>query len=833
MKKLLSIAIIAIVGLAGCKFKKVKEGVSDTNTPLSAENADMNTLSSIEHVDVNTPLSIEFPDVNSSNYDSLRNVWKQKFDFDQNINALSVQNLRLLRNLPYAVNGLYFMEADLYAFFKAAIPWYEQYMWNTFEEDKMLFEYKDVKLSVKEKAFVEKVDKRMEELQKDMYITKNGSRIGNASHIVNMFQFKETKPDFMEKITQHNFVITEGGYQQLFHVYEENAYQQMPSFITTDLFLQAFHIYFSYVLKSLEQEKFIPAVEEICVKLYEASMNLTKSQDADVAKMAEYNAVFYAIPYTLLTGKALSVPVKYQNAYQTEIDRANKAIDMPSEFLSTQYDFPYSLFKPRGHYSRKPVMQAYFKAMMWLQVAYFCRENDNQLKQCIFTASLLHTTKSSKNKPLMDVYASVFEPVAFLVGLPDNLSIMDIVQFLKHNNITEIQQALSAENMEKINHKLITLTETRNLIKPKIQVTCPDKINFMPQRYLIDNEVLLNLVDTIPNSERCYPKGLDVFYAFGSSSAGDLLKNFYKESDRWAKYPSEMGKMQKKFDRYDGWNASVYNKWIESLLSLQKTDKNYPVFMQTKAWDYKNLNTSLASWAELKHDAILYGEQPMTAECGGGGPPEPIVTGYVEPNLLFWNKLNELITLTSNLLSTHGLLNVDLNEKTNSLLSYVSFLTDVSELELANKSLSEEQFRTIEHLGSSIEWFTLSILDPDIHLDNWSLVQGADRSIAVVADVYTRNVDGCNKNGILHVATGSANNLYVVVEINGCLRLTRGATFSYYEFVQPPGIRLTDEEWQSIEQDHAKRPPLLEWMKDIVTGDKPKSNSRNFYSSGC
>ncbi|MCS2582582.1 DUF3160 domain-containing protein [Bacteroides sp. BFG-551] len=47
---------------------------------------------------------------------------------------------------------------------------------------------------------------------------------------------------------------------------------------------------------------------------------------------------------------------------------------------------------------------------------------------------------------------------------------------------------------------------------------------------------------------------------------------------------------------------------------------------------------SSASWAELKHDAILYGEQPMAAECGGAGPPDPIVVGYVEPNLPFGRK---------------------------------------------------------------------------------------------------------------------------------------------------------------------------------------------------
>ena len=56
-------------------------------------------------------------------------------------------------------------------------------------------------------------------------------------------------------------------------------------------------------------------------------------------------------------------------------------------------------------------------------------------------------------------------------------------------------------------------------------------------------------------------------------------------------------------------------------------------------------------------------------------------------------------------------------------------------------------------------------------------MQGPDKSIAVVADIYTRNVRGCDKNGVLHVATGNANNIYVVVEIEGNLYLTRGATF--------------------------------------------------------
>jgi hypothetical protein len=124
------------------------------------------------------------------------------------------------------------------------------------------------------------------------------------------------------------------------------------------------------------------------------------------------------------------------------------------------------------------------------------------------------------------------------------------------------------------------------------------------------------------------------------------------------------------------------------------------------------------------------------------------------------------------------------------------------------------------------------VLDPDLELYHWENVQGPDKSIAVVADIYTRNIIGCNKNGILHVATGNANNIYVVVEIEGYLYLTRGATFSYYEFVQPLGTRLTDEEWQTM-LEKGKAPALQKWIKDLMIDKEPKSDERMFYSSGC
>jgi hypothetical protein len=112
------------------------------------------------------------------------------------------------------------------------------------------------------------------------------------------------------------------------------------------------------------------------------------------------------------------------------------------------------------------------------------------------------------------------------------------------------------------------------------------------------------------------------------------------------------------------------------------------------------------------------------------------------------------------------------------------------------------------------------------------LCSGTDKEVAVVADIYTNNQG--DKAGILHSAVGYANDLYVVVEIGGYLYLTKGATFSYYEFPVPLNQRMTDEEWQDMLKK-GKVFPLEPWLQDIIIKlDKPVETQIQYnYSSGC
>ena len=226
----------------------------------------------------------------------------------------------------------------------------------------------------------------------------------------------------------------------------------------------------------------------------------------------------------------------------------------------------------------------------------------------------------------------------------------------------------------------------------------------------------------------------------------------------------------------------------------------------------------------------------MGAECGGGGPPDPTVKGYVEPNTGFWKKAVELLENTENLLKEQGMLTEKISSATNRIKEEAEFLLRVSEKELAGEQLNDEEYTQIEIIGSTFENISLDLVrEPDQFLMGWNDVQGADKKVALVADVYTANSDNNPNKSILFEAVGNADEIYVVVEIDGYLYLTRGAVLSYREFIQSiDEPRLTDEEWQEqLEKNPRKGVP--EWMKRIIVPLKkePEPNEEFFSSTGC
>ena len=760
----------------------------------------------------------------------------KEIDLNMDISDMTMMELRLLRHYPYALKGVWFMEDDINTFFTKKTSWYQNRCYEYLEEhDDALLDFSKAGISKEEKGFIMRIDARIAELKKLQMTDIDGLKLANPAMTVNMFQLEEVDKPMLSHLGHHNFAIFPTKCEQLFNIYEENEYNRMPNYITTDLFLQAYHMYFSYVLKSLERRSFMPRLQALNVAMHKEAMKIAEStSNTELKDLAEFNAAYFSVANELLTGQSLDVPGSYASKVEQEIANVFEEKAAMSPMMGKDIKFQYDLFKPRGHYSRNEEAKRYFRSMMWLQTFTFCSEQKQAVKQAAMMAYLLNHIDKNVAKEGIGVYKTL----DFLMGEPDNVAVIDVADYFTAKKIITLDKVVDASTLKDINTKLASLFKTRNRITSKIpevndKKNCENKMNFMPQRYTPDGYVLSRMFDEKANSKVPFPRGLHVFSAFGIDAADRVNEDYYQDADNWKGYADEMKAMKAKMTKFADWDKSMYNKWMQCLVQLQKTNKDYPDYMKTESWGRKNLNTALASWAELKHDAILYAEQPQCAECGGGGEfPDPIVVGYVEPNLAFWQKMKEMLTLTSKLLSDHGLLTEDLASKTHSLDDYMDFCIKVSKKELEGKTLTEEEYNTIARLGSSMEWFTLSVIDPDQEITYWDDLKGADRSIAVVADVFTRSVLNCKKNGILSEATGNADAILVNVVIKDKIYVMRGAVFSYYEFVNPLDKRYTDEEWQDLlEKGNAPARPV--WMQPLIIEKEPKKNEETFYSSGC
>lgn len=758
----------------------------------------------------------------------------KKLPLNINVDNLSIAEIRILRNAVSARQGYCFMNGDLRGIF-GATSWYTQKMEDRFWKEEN-GKAAPIKYTAAEQAFVQKLKKREDFLKTKNNVAPSGMMV-NMENIINSFQLESFDQRLYNAIGKNGFAIVPGEEDQLFHIYERNDYRQFPSFVTTDLYLQAFHMFFDCLLKETEEQKFSPMVTLFVKQNYEQMMQLASTTtDAKIKAAAEHNAAYYAIAYELNTGKSLPVPASFTELVKEEINHVNAAETTSSEFLGytearNMPMFIYNIYRPRGHYTRNETLKRYFCAMMWLQNAPFGTDKDDQLEQALLLAQTI-----GGNANLTKQYKDITEPITYLMGMPDDVSILQVYAEIQKSGSTVSELINDKKKFDAIRKALEELSKKQSIIKPKFQASSPFKICLMPQRYMPDSEVLQEMVDyeSTPTL-RDVPKGLDILASIGISSAERILIQELKEQEKWNKYTSNLEQMKKRMGEID-WNQTVANKWIAALKDVNSKNAQYPKFMLSPQWDKKNLNAALASWAELKHDAILYAKQPMGAECGGGGPPEPYVKGYVEPNIAYWTKAIELIDATMDVLKRFDLVTEKGTTAATDLREQAEFLLNCSKKELAGKNLTEQEYRQIETIGSTFENITLNLIkEPDQFLMGWGNVNGADKKISVVADVYTANSYNNPDKSVLYEAVGPAHEIYVVVELDGYLYLTRGAVFSYREFQEDIAApRKTDEEWQQELQTQPDK-GIPNWMKEIIVplGGKSLDNEHIFYSSGC
>lgn len=632
--------------------------------------------------------------------------------------------------------------------------------------------------------------------------------------------------------------------KEFFTLYEKARYANVPIFITSDSLLHVYHLMFDKTLRTAETEYFYPLLKT----LNRALITEVDAQYQQLRGGPWEDAALRTVAFVAVAGKAADpgFPVP---AYAAELAEAELALIQAADgiwpsplFPGLQFGEDYTQYIPRGHYTLSEDLSAYFKSMMWYGRMTFRLQTQDPAIGEAETRSALLLVRALRNtqvesRPALDVWADLYDPTAFLVGRSDDLTVLDYIPVIdavygKNPPLTtladdaklrEFIAAADALPSPRILGLVIAVTDDET------QVT--KGLRFMGQRFVPDAYIFRQLiyrnVGTL-SDRRGLPKGLDILAAMGSERAYELLDAM--DETHYANYVSQMEKMRAWTGSLtvEDWTETVYNAWLYTFYPLlEKPAPQTPSFMQSTAWQDKQLHTSLGSWAELRHDTILYAKQ-IYAELGGDWmptPPDPLpARGYVEPVPEFYARLAALAAMTRDGLASRSLLGAQDADSLSRIEELALALKQMAEKELAGIPLTAEEHERIRYYGGELEHLVIASADQPENASGAMPYMEEEPQVAVIADVATDPDPqgiGIPQPVVLEVAVGRVNDLHVVVpliEDDGSIRLevAKGGIFSYYEFPWPAEDRLTDEKWRALLDDNAA-PERPEWISSFFT----------------
>jgi hypothetical protein len=493
------------------------------------------------------------------------------------------------------------------------------------------------------------------------------------------------------------------------------------------------------------------------------------------------------------------------------------------------YKEDYSQYLPRGHYTSSEKLQNYFKAFMWhgrmsmLLKGKLIEAEDPEKEARIQTiqASLI-TARLEDNPDLFKKWDRIYAITAFYVGISDDLGPYEYMEAMEtvfgngsmnfnKTKMEELKVELAGYQSPEIYGGTGSGTHGPILTAEQADELLEDTkgFRFIGQRFIPDSYIFSKLtgpytneytgnqeqlpftyIDSEFGNNRGFPRGLDAMALLGSERAVYWLDELNDSS--YKNYSIQYNKLDSEFSNFSvaDWNRNLYWSWLYSLQPLLNDyGSGYPTFMQTDAWKDKELSTSLSSWTELGHDTILYAKQSYVIE-----EELPVFedkpAGYVEPVPEFYNRLLALTRMTSEGLEEMDVLDEDTERRFENLESTLEKLIELSEKELENEELTEEDKVYISKFGEIIQ----SSMDTDEDT----------RKTTLVADVHTEP----NNELVLEEGTGYVDMVIVAFTTpDGRVFLAAGPVMSHYEFKQPMDDRLTDEKWRKmLEVNPPERP---------------------------
>lgn len=641
----------------------------------------------------------------------------------------------------------------------------------------------------------------------------------DLSNIINPHDIANLPDDFKQKLVNNKFVVGKGYYDEFFEIYENNRYFYVPNFVTVDSMMHTYHLYFSYLLKNTEKSYLSDTVSTLGQSMLEQSISQYNSLiGTEWEAAAKRNVAFFAVGCKL-QGNEAEVLDEVSEVVEAELSKIDAASGIDASPLFSTDDEPYyedySQYKPRGYYEGDAQLEQYFKTMMWYGRINFTGTSEELTRSAVLMTLAMKGDNYSQ-------WDSIYTITSFFAGASDDngyCEYLPVIDAVYGSNITVSDLVGRDSDWENLRKALESLGKPQiNSIVIEDEGTDDDEHNvipgfrFMGQRFSVDAAVMQKLIysdvgENENGDKRMLPDTLDVPAALGSNTAFSILEA--QGATGYSGYTDNMDKLRQQYntDNETLWSASLYANWLNTLRPLlDEKPEGYPSFMLSEEWRKKQLETFAGSYAELKHDTVLYSKQVM-AEMGGDEIPVYDDRGYVEPEPEVYSRFAVLSQKTAEGLSNYGMISEDDINNLNNLAELAKQLMVISEKELVNETLTDEEYDLIRAYGGNLEHFWYDAIKNQADTE---YVTTEEFPAAIVVDIAT------DPNGsVLEVATGGPSVIYVVVPVDGELKVAVGSCYEFYQFEQPISDRMTDSSWRQAIGKEVKEDGTYNWNPDI------------------
>lgn len=593
--------------------------------------------------------------------------------------------------------------------------------------------------------------------------------------------------------------------------YNELRWQRfIPIFVTTDLVAHCQHLIFDRMLQYTEENYFRPRLVKLCEDYIAALDKVTDVEKECIQAAKEYFFVaLKLLKYEDSEYAGEDTIPSVEADFENIMNASGPAVEA---IFGLEEDF--SQYKPRGHYTKNEELASYFRAQMWFgRLSFIIAASDvknassEQLLKTAKTAMLICNV-TQENYEIYSEWQSIFDPITDLIGLSDDLSFKEILPLYNEQKVPDFKEWFKEDSnildfMELCHKKLRSPAISGNSVFSSVYEKGEDdetdrkppmNWRLLGQRFTWDSYVHQNVV--APKLfERDFVKGLDIMKVLGSRTAEALL------ADEYSALPAlkqELDSLQGMFDGFakDFWQGSYYNQALYQIKTLADFEQGAGFyFTESPAWNIKSQITAHAVWAELRHDTILYAKQVYAERAGDGDyeptyrtDPVPLPVNYIEPNLPFFEISMKSIKKLMDTYYIYDILDDESKWCLRSLYECYEKMYQIVLLETQNQPISNEQNNFIRTISSTLGNLIL------IHIKGQ--VEDYDKlKMALIADVFTNGEKGL----CLEVGTGVPVRYYIPLnDGQGGKRIAVGYGFSYYEFLQPVGNRLNDEEWKAM-----------------------------------